>query len=78
MASSSQREFFSVTAMRFLSVGCRPMGASTVPESSRNSPRATASYTRERLRSVSCSESARCAKSFFAAMMRPDVSLSTS
>ena len=47
------REPFGVTAIFLRSVGCRPMGALTVPESSRMPPRTTASYTRDRLRSAS-------------------------
>ncbi len=73
---TARRAFFCVTAMRLRSVGWRPMGASTVPESSRRLPQTTASYVRAMVWSASCAERARCAKSFFAATSRPDVSLS--
>ena len=70
------RPFRGSTAIFFRSTGWRPMGASTVPESSRKLPTATASYTRAREWSWSCSARARWALSFFAAMMRPEVSRS--
>lgn len=68
--------FLRSTAIFFRSTGWRPMGASTVPQSSRKPPTATASYTRAGSDPGAGRPGPGWARSFLAATIRPEVSRS--